>query len=494
MFKRLKQNLSKYYTKETDNPFFLGLICGFYPFIFYYSNNFFAINSWGHLFYFFLFFIGIPILLFTVLHFLFKKFEFLNKYREHILFVMLILCTSGFVTFASTLLIKKKILFGIFIVAILASIKLHKEYRKVVIFLVLMSVLPLFTTLINIVENSTYNSWMKLPDDIEKSVFKNTPNVYMIQPDGYASASEMEGETYNFNSDLYKWLEDKDFKVYNDFRSNYPASLTSNASMFSMQQHYFGNSLFPSLEMPNAREIIYGDNPVISIFKNNNYKTYFIVQDDYFQQNKKKQRYDYTNIDVKEINFFSDGNHLKKVVLEDVKVALDDENNQPKFFFIEKLLPHHVHFSGPLENRKEREKKEYLEKIKEVNVWLKETVTIIERKDPNAIIIILADHGGWVGLENYKEMFQTQDKAKINSIYSTIAAIKWNGIDTHGFDSKMKSNVNLFRVLFSVLSGDKKYLENLEENSSYNIHIENHFYNTVYQVIDDEGNIVYSKH
>jgi len=260
-----------------------------------------------------------------------------------------------------------------------------------------------------------------------------------------------------------------------------------------MQQHYFGNSLFPSLEMPNAREIIYGDNPVISIFKNNNYKTYFIAQDDYFQQNKKKQYYDYTNINLNEINFFSDGNHLKKVVLDDLKIALKEEINQPKFFFIEKLLPHHIHFSGPLENRKNRERKEYLEKIKEVNLWLKETIKTIEKKDSKAIIIVLADHGGWVGLESYNEMFQSQDENQIRSIYGAIAAIKWNGFLKKDYDKNLSSNVNLFRVLFSVLSKNETYLNALEDNSSYNLFQKNSFYKSVNKVIDDQGKIVYIK-
>ena len=490
MLKRIKQKLSKYYAKENDSPFFLGLISGFYPFIFYYSNNFFAVNSWEHLFYFLSFFIGIPVLLFLALHFLFKKFEILNKYRKHILFVMLIFCTASLGSFAASLLIKKKILLGVLIVAVLASIKLYKEYRKVVVLIALMSVLPLITSLINVIENISYNPWMKLTDDIERAVFVNTPNVYMIQPDGYASVNEMEGETYNFKSDLYNWLKTKNFKIYNNFRSNYPASLASNASMFSMQQHYFGNSLFPTLEMPNAREIICGDNPVISIFKNNNYKTFFITQDDYFQQNKTKQNYDFTNIKLNDINIFSDGNHLKKVVLDDVKSALKDESEQPKFFFIEKLLPHHVHFSGPIEGRKERELIEYIDKIKEVNLWLKEAINTIEYKDPNAIIIVLADHGGWVGLESYDEMFRTQDEKQIKSIFGSLAAIKWNGFLENEFDKDLRSNVNIFRVLFSVLSKDETYLNSLEDNSSYNLLIKNTFYKSVNRVIDDRGKVV----
>jgi len=489
MFKKLKQWVSNT-NSETENPILLGLISGFYPFIFYFSNNFFAINSWGHFFYFLTFFIGIPILLFSAVHFLSKKSDFIFKYRKQLFFVLLIFGTSAFVSYASTLLIKKKLLLVVLVLSIIASLKLYKHYRKILVFIVFMSVLPLLTVLVNLVENIGNNPWIQLPDNIEKTVFINTPNVYMIQPDGYASASEMEGATYNFKSDLFAWLKDEDFTIYNDFRSNYPASLTSNASMFSMQQHQYGNAFFPSIEMPNAREAIYGNNPVISIFKSNNYKNYFIVQDDYFQQNKKEQYFDYTNINLDEIKFFSDGNHLKKVVLDDLKLAMNDQTEQPKFFFIEKLLPHHIHFSGPKENRKARERLEYIEKIKEVNSWLKETISYIESQDPNAIIIVLADHGGWVGLESYNEMFQTQNEAQLRSVFGTLAAIKWNGNLVNGFDDDLKSNVNVFRVLFSVLSKNKEYLQYLEDDSSYNLLIKNAYYKEVNKVIDNQGELV----
>ncbi len=490
MIKRIKKWVQNNIS-ETENPLLLGFVSGFYPFIFYYSNNFFAINSWGHLLYFVSFFIGISTLLFLITNLLIKKFEFLKKHRTRIYFVLIIFITSVLLSYASTLLIKKKLLLGILAISVIASFKIAENYRKIIVLIALMSILPLIKVTLHIAENLTNNSWMKLPDTIEEVTFVKKPNVYMIQPDGYASLSEMKGVSYDFNSDLFPWLSKKQFTIYSDFRSNYPASLASNASMFSMQQHKFGNTFFPTLEMPNAREAIYVNNPVLKIFKRNNYKTYFVVQDDYFQQNRKESSFDYNNIRKEEILFFSDGNHLKKDVFKDLKLAIRDQTEKPKFFFIEKLLPHHIHFSGQKENRKERERLEYIEKIKEVNSWLKETISYIEQQDPNAIIIVLADHGGWVGLESYNEMFQTKNEAQLRSIFGTLAAIKWNGYQENGYDDNLQSNVNVFRVLFSVLSKNKEYLDNLEDDSSYNLLIDNFLYNSVNKVISDNGEVVF---
>ncbi|MBV1923316.1 MAG: hypothetical protein KUG68_04720, partial [Flavobacteriaceae bacterium] len=67
MLGSLKKKLADYYTKESDNPLFLGLVCGFYPLVFYFSNNFFGINSFKHVLYFGSLFIAIPILYFLLL-------------------------------------------------------------------------------------------------------------------------------------------------------------------------------------------------------------------------------------------------------------------------------------------------------------------------------------------------------------------------------------------------------------------------------------------
>ena len=84
-------NFFEKYFKENFNPLLTGLICGFYPLVFYFSNNFSAINSWEHLGFFLLFFLGIPIVVFTVASLVFKYSEPLSKYKPQILFVLIIM-------------------------------------------------------------------------------------------------------------------------------------------------------------------------------------------------------------------------------------------------------------------------------------------------------------------------------------------------------------------------------------------------------------------
>ncbi|MBO6632394.1 MAG: hypothetical protein JJ936_12730, partial [Psychroserpens sp.] len=124
---------------------------------------------------------------------------------------------------------------------------------------------------------------------------------------------------------------------------------------------------------------------------------------------------------------------------------------------------------------------------------LRKTITHIEKNDDNALIVVLADHGGWLGVSNYDQKFTTRDETELNSIYSVLAAIKWNGYDHEDVDLSFRSNVNLFRILFAALSEDKTYLEDLEDDSSYNLLKDSMYFNAVNQVIDSDGNFVFNK-
>ncbi|WP_452227932.1 MULTISPECIES: sulfatase-like hydrolase/transferase [unclassified Lacinutrix] len=328
--------------------------------------------------------------------------------------------------------------------------------------------------------------WQEQPDAIENVQLKKTPNIYLIQPDGYVGEEVLSKAPYYAESEIYNWLEMEGFKVYPDFKSNYPATLTSNASMFSMKQHYFGEDTFPSLEMINARDVISGQNPVISILKKNSYATFLDVEIEYFQHNNSAQKYDYRNISLDEIPIFSHGENLKKDVLVDLEEMMEIDSEKPKFFFIERLMPHHVKLYDTIVDVA-TERDWYLNRLEEANSWLKNSIDYISNKDPEAMIIVLADHGGMVGVDNYKEKYTNDNPVNMSSIFSVLSAIKWNGNLEAGYDTELKSNVNLFRVLFSVLSEDKTYLNNLEENGSYNLDNGNGFYYSVHQAIQSNG-------
>jgi len=353
-----------------------------------------------------------------------------------------------------------------------------------------MAVLPFFNCFLKLYELNKIMPWVELSADIKDIQLKEKPNIYLIQPDGYVDETMMKGPLYKHQTDFYNWLTANNFKLYDNFRSNYPASVPSNASMFSMQHHYYGETFFSDLEMPKGREMISGQNTTNYILQNNGYKTYFLAQDEYFQQNLKEGSFDHYNISKEEIPYFTIGDERERVLHNDLLEVLNDKPNKPKFVFVEKLLPHHIHFVKQ-EDQIEAERQEYIGKIEEVNLWLKETVDMINSADPNAIVIVLADHGGWVGMTSYPHMFTTTDEANIRSIFSSIAAIKWNGHLKDGYDAELRSTVNLFRVLFANLAIDDDYLAQMEDNSSYNLHMESWYRKSVYKVLDDKGNTVF---
>jgi len=487
--------MSTFLDKYSKHPVLLGLICGLYPFLFYYSNNYSSINSGEHLRFFTMVFLGIPILVFMGSFFFFKLFPKFRKYEDKVRFILIIMVTACLMSQAIKLKMMKKVLTVILLITVFLAWKYASEYKKVLILIAIMAIIPLFKNIVHLYEHSGRIAWMEYPDDFSDLKLRHTPNIYILQPDGYVAQSVMQGEYYHYESDIYEWLADRDFKLYDDFRSNYPASLTSNASMFAMKQHYFGDSMFPTLESSKTRDVICGDNAVIQTLKANGYYTLFIGEAEYFMQNRAVQEYDHYHIPFDTIPYFSNDERIKNDVAVDFKKAFEKGQaiTQPKFFFIERVLPHHVHFLRT-DDRITADREEYLENLQSSNVWIKETVGMIEEEDANALIVVLADHGGWAGIDGFEEMYSTQEPSKIKSIYSTLAAIKWNGLSEAPYDEQLHSNVNIFRVLLAALSENKNLLQHMEDDSSYNLDNTGFFRNRVVKVIDDAGNIVYERH
>lgn len=121
-------------------------------------------------------------------------------------------------------------------------------------------------------------------------------------------------------------------------------------------------------------------------------------------------------------------------------------------------------------------------------------MTLIEQYDPDGLVILMADHGGFVGMESTDEaVHKLEDRDKIYSVFSTLFAVKWPNNQSPDFDKSFKTNVNLFRILFSYLSEDESYLNHLQEDASF-LQIEENNGESTYKAIDASGNILFEKH
>lgn len=483
------KKIIEFLSKDNMLPLISGVAAGAYPMAFYYSRNFNFVNSLSHLIFFSAIFLALPIAVNYLCYLIYKK-NHLSQYKTFVLPALngLAFFILAIVAIDSKIGNKKfAIAVGLAFLVAFASLFLKRKqlFSKVIFiqFILLLVVMyPLSKTLYSYFISS--DSWMEQPDHIEKVVLKQRPNIYVIQPDGYVNPSELKKGHYNFdNSAFENKLAQLGFKIYQNFRSNYPSTLSSNSSLFAMKHHFFNQV--------DERNSIMNKNPVVEIFKNNGYKTHFLAEVPYLLANKPNVSFDYINFKMSEISFLGRGLSLGKHIIDDVKPLLESQKGA-NFYFFEKLQPGHIKVYKEAAGTIEEERQEYLNELQQSNVWLEELIGIIQQKDPNGLIVIVADHGGYVGWEySLQSHSKTNDRDLLYSGFSTLLAIKWNE-EIPNSDDQLKSSVNLFRVLFSHLSEDTTLLDNLQDNSSYN-QLKLGKPLGVFKVLDSDGNVVFEK-
>ena len=482
--------------KLKDNkwlPLVLGLASGLYPVIFYYSNNYSLINTWKHLGFFICLFLFVPVAFFFVLRRILRIQSF-TRLRRYALAFFSLLFFLFFIELSLYAKVHVWFTVGIVVVSLAFAYFLSSHLKKVVVFQLLLAVIGMFSLVPTLVKQLNYSdAWMQQPDDIESVKFKKTPNIYYLQPDGYVNFSEMKRGYYEINNNPFKnFLEENGFTLYDDFRSNYNATLASNMATFGMKHHYL-NYGFNLAETINGREVIISGNPVLNILKNNGYKTHFIAEVPYLLANKPEMGYDYSNFTEEDVSFIGTGYNSEKEIFEPLESTIVLDTLQPKFYFVEIFKPGHVPSRKEKSLGARKEKELWIERLEIANATLKKAIEIIKTNDPDALIMIMADHGGDVGMSyTLQSRRKSLERDWIYSIYSAQLAIHWPGGEAPHFDSKLETPVNVFRILFSYLAENESYLNNLQENSSYII-IEENAPKGVYKCIDEDGKVTFDK-
>ena len=485
-----KNPIQKFLSSKKEFPLVAGILSGVYPMFFYATNNYTLVNTWGHLLYFVGVFIILPVLLIYGVYIVSKSVS-AGKFTKYVIPVLGSFLFMFFMHIAVYGGLRIKIILGLFIIACGIGYFLWRHSKKILVIQAILGLIGFVTFIPKPFESAAYDeSWQEQKDAIESVQFTTTPNVYFIQPDGYVNFSELyQGHYQATDSSFQQYLGSNGFDFYPNFRSNYASTLTSNSATFMMKHHYYDRGL--SLETFNARNIIVSDNPVLTIFKNNGYKTHFLTELPYLLLNRPQMGYDYCNFSYDKVSYIGTGLGERVDILPSLKESLDREEGS-KFFFIEIFNPGHINGSPQSSHGIAEERTLWLEGMRVANMRLKEMITVIKAKDKNALIVIMADHGGYVGLEHTGEAYtKTQDRDILYSIFSSNLAVHWPDGIQRG-ETHLKSAVNLFRVLFSYLGQDKNYLENTEDNSSY-IVIKDGAPSGVYKCIDTNGDIVFEK-
>lgn len=499
--KKKRGFLSSFFSKNSVFPLTVAIAAGLYPLLFYYTNNFKMINSWAHLGYFVLIFLLFPSLVFFVVNRITEtsKFSKLKPFALPFLNLFYFLFFLTVALYADFSIINGAIAFalsaGLTFLITRPWAKSRKAFNKIIVFQYLLAIIGFITLTPVVIEQLNYSvAWKLQPDAIETAVFKKKPNIYFIQPDGYANFSELKKGFYNIQNAAFEdYLEENNFTNYPNFRSNYASTLATNSAVFMMKHHYY-NKGSDFTEVRDARNVIITDNSVLRILKNNGYRTFFVTEQPYFMTNKPKMGYDFCNFSPEEIKFITTGIGNPKDVIEPFKNYLEEYPDGPNFFFIEIFNPGHITNTIADSKGIEGERQHYIESLKESNKKLTQLTTEILKKDPEALIVIMADHGGFVGMTNTQETIaKNQNRDFLHSVFSSILAIHWPKGEEPEFNDRFKSSVNLFRILTAYLSDDLSYLDHLQEDKSYLI-ISEDAPNGVYECLGEQGEVIFNKH
>lgn len=482
MIEKLRLKIVHFITSPKDVPLLAGIAIGLYMILYYYSKNLALAASWSQL----LFFIAYYLLLPVVVLFTGYKIATLTKYSKHFLFIGVLVFLSYFLLELSLLGHFKRYVFGgIILFSLLLSVRFSPFYKLFVVLLLFLSLFNLPSLLADAYSYaSASDAWTAQPDGILTTNFKQKPNIYYIQPDGYASKQNLDGPLYHFdNSDFEAYLKQTGFTTYTGYRSNYYSTLLSNSSMFSMKHHY----LQGDIEKYNARNIIMGNNAVLQTLKHNGYQTHFITERPYLLMSRPELGYDTANFNYDDLPYLKDAWDYTRDVVTDFKSMKQATGSH--FYFFERMVPGHI--SVFKSKGKEEERRLYLEGVNQANIWLKQLIAEIEKKDPDGIIVIAADHGGFVGFEtSLQSLTKTDNPLLVKSMYGALCTIKWGNKNYADYDTNLKTAVNLFRVLFAALAEDKSLLSKLQEDGSY---IDAEKPNGIYRYVDTNGNVVFQK-
>lgn len=347
------------------------------------------------------------------------------------------------------------------------------------------------------------------------------PDIYYIILDGYTRADILE-ELYGYdNSDFVSFLEDRDFYVANESRSNYTDTVFSISSALNMMhintlpeyiQQNHGSSDFGTLK--DASSVLIQDNRISSFLKQQGYK--IITFDSGYDRIKVKISDQYLrspNIEASNMQAAFDlmlldssigrtffrhfrgedfspyqslfNDHRERILFTFRHLADFAELDGNYFIFAHILSPHSPYVFGP--NGEERNAVDpytlldsetdyrwspdlYRDQVIYINKLAKVTIDqILEKSDVPPIIILQADHSS----RSYR---QKDEDTKMKLLFPILNAYHLPNVDQSSLYSTI-TPVNSFRIVLNSyfgsdlnLAADTSYL--LEDAGGKSIFIE----------------------
>ncbi len=316
------------------------------------------------------------------------------------------------------------------------------------------------------------------------------PDIYFLLMDEYSSSKALR-EKYNFENNLDSFLLDRGFSIQTNSRSNYnftPFSMSATLNMSFIEG--IENIKAVTADDYATCNILVRDNEVIKFLDAHGYeivnysmfdlagnpamveqsflplKTKLITDRTLFARMNKDIGWllmTWYPFKLFKRNYILKHRDNNRKFQDLVEQSTKENKNRPRFFYAHFYMPHppyyYDRYGNPTDNSTiYREYKtdpllSYLDYLLYTNERIKEMVTTIHTNKPNAIIILLSDHG-------YRK--RLDKKPEQPHFFQNLNAVYFPNKDYSGLYDSI-TNVNLFRVILN-----KKFNQHfkLEKDSS----------------------------
>ena len=313
--------------------------------------------------------------------------------------------------------------------------------------------------------------------------FTTKPNIYYLVPDAYPNREGLNTIYHYNNSQFYEQLSSLDFSIYHEAYSNYVSTIASIMGTFGMEHHYYNKSIGNN-EMLGARELIGGkNNPLTQILTNNGYVIHYIHQTDYLHKMGCFVDECSPSVGVHDLVDFLVPVRVKKKLgltmdqsiksFEQRMLAGIDriaQSQEPHFVYAHVMVPGHSKRKDQTVDSLNDFRKTFITKTQDSNQTLLTLIERIMKKDPQAMIIINSDHGGfglgWYGIAPNAVFEGLAKRVTALDHVGVLLAIRWPN-DISKPSEPITTNINLFRHIFASLSGENKILSTSVPDDSY---------------------------
>jgi len=342
-----------------------------------------------------------------------------------------------------------------------------------VVSITMISLIIFQSGLFYIENNSSFEEAQKLLNVpiFQSSESSQKPDVYFLLFDGYSGDITLKNDYGYDNSEFYEKLEERGFFIQKESLSNYPNTEFSITSIMNMNYLDFLTKLQSeeSKDMRLAQQLL-KDNKVMQVFHANGYEIYSFhgnraALSDIITKNFCKNDLDlnpqlintlvrlYIPISIVRTEIFQAQHYEKVTCILDTMIDFEKKTDKPIYMHMHVRFPHQPlifdsegnKINEPIApNRFDSELKDaFLQQLIFANKKIIEIVDSIKQKNPDAVIILMSDHGGRFGLSwiDPSEMDYFRAFNNLNALY-------FPGKESH-FPMDV-STVNVFRIFFNL--------------------------------------------